>query len=462
MDLVPDRYKKKVNVRRGARYASRIARYWGNPLLRIILILSAASFVASVVVDRVSDYRSYQVQQERMVGIQTQLEDLSQQAAELCAELVIVREPLITKEKPEAELELEAQMERLSGELDHAFREMNACYVKVPRSYQSRRRARGWYESAIRRDIHRLLDRKAYDLAVDWYNLAAVSIGDEMSELRAQVRGDGVLVLESDNRIIAAEVQQLKLDGVRMVADDPDYRTKEFPYTSESLANGSYRLRLTCADGGYFPYPVFLEPGEEKHVVLEAAPFKEKGMIFIPGGPFYFGGDGSELYRRQLVEVAPFFIKKYEVTVGEYLDFWATLTDEQQKRDFMSRISIDNDADALPSWDMKGDLLLDWMEMDQPVVGISMEAAEAYCVWLGNQIGHTVRLPTANEWEKAARGVDGRRYPWGYDFDPEANLALVPDNAEGKALYPFFAPPEVSGMIFRSTMSSIWRAMYGR
>ena len=54
---------------------------------------------------------------------------------------------------------------------------------------------------------------------------------------------------------------------------------------------------------------------------------------------------------------------------------------------------------------------------DLPAVGISWVDAQAYCAWLNEERGLGVRLPTENEWEKAARGVDGRIYPWGHAFD---------------------------------------------
>ena len=52
---------------------------------------------------------------------------------------------------------------------------------------------------------------------------------------------------------------------------------------------------------------------------------------------------------------------------------------------------------------------------DHPATGLTREQAQAYCAWLGER----VRLPTGAEWEAAARGSDGRPYPWGESFDPE-------------------------------------------
>jgi len=58
-----------------------------------------------------------------------------------------------------------------------------------------------------------------------------------------------------------------------------------------------------------------------------------------------------------------------------------------------------------------------WNALNFPVVGISWYEAEAYANWLSERTGYRYRLPTEAEWEKAARGSDGFKYPWGEDFD---------------------------------------------
>ena len=69
---------------------------------------------------------------------------------------------------------------------------------------------------------------------------------------------------------------------------------------------------------------------------------------------------------------------------------------------------------TLPEVDADGDR---W-DARMPVCGISWHDAVAYCAWRSEREGTEYRLPAEAEWEKAARGVDGRWFPWGNRFDP--------------------------------------------
>jgi formylglycine-generating enzyme required for sulfatase activity len=56
---------------------------------------------------------------------------------------------------------------------------------------------------------------------------------------------------------------------------------------------------------------------------------------------------------------------------------------------------------------------------DHPVAEVSFDDAVAFCAWASDVLGRVVRLPRGDEWEAAARGRDGRTWPWGEVFDPE-------------------------------------------
>jgi formylglycine-generating enzyme required for sulfatase activity len=113
-------------------------------------------------------------------------------------------------------------------------------------------------------------------------------------------------------------------------------------------------------------------------------------MVLVPAGEFTMGSnDGSDDEKpAHQVSLDAYYLDKYEVTVGQYAKFL--------------------EARGMNEPPM-------WTTMDQPpnqkrpVVNVDWSDANNYCEWAGK------RLPTEAEWEKAARGTDGRIYPWGND-----------------------------------------------
>lgn len=95
--------------------------------------------------------------------------------------------------------------------------------------------------------------------------------------------------------------------------------------------------------------------------------------------------------------------------------------------------------------------------LDHPVVMVSLDDARAYAEWLSARTGETWRLPTRLEWEKAARGTDGRYFPWSDDWDPhKANTHDAgPFGTVPVGSYPDAASPygmlDAAGQVFEWT-----------
>jgi formylglycine-generating enzyme required for sulfatase activity len=116
--------------------------------------------------------------------------------------------------------------------------------------------------------------------------------------------------------------------------------------------------------------------------------------VLIPAGSFVAGDDENTPRRELFVE--PFYLDKYEVTVGRYASFLKATGNLRPPEDWET-VDLKNDADL-------------------PVVGVDWQDASSYCQWVGR------RLPTDAEWERAARGDDERKFPWG-DEAPTAEHA---------------------------------------
>ncbi|MDX8386135.1 MAG: SUMF1/EgtB/PvdO family nonheme iron enzyme [Gallionella sp.] len=116
-------------------------------------------------------------------------------------------------------------------------------------------------------------------------------------------------------------------------------------------------------------------------------------MIAIPAGKYIRGSDDRlpDEGPRYDAETDAFLIDVHEVTNLQYKQF-INATNRRSPKHFRNR--------TYPTG-----------KVDHPVVWVSWNDAHDYCEWAGK------RLPTDIEWEKAARGTDGRDYPWGNDFD---------------------------------------------
>ena len=150
---------------------------------------------------------------------------------------------------------------------------------------------------------------------------------------------------------------------------------------------GAPRITNTPAAGQPRPSPA-----------LPAAP---EGMVYVPGGDFTMGRDDGDEYERPAHRetLKAFFIDAYEVTCGDYEKFV-------------------KEKSHPPPQGWKGSACPAGAAR-KPITGVTWGDAGAYCY------ARAKRLPTEQEWEFAARGTDGRRYPWGNEW--RAGLA----NADG-------------------------------
>lgn len=160
--------------------------------------------------------------------------------------------------------------------------------------------------------------------------------------------------------------------------------------------------------------------------VFAAAPVKEVDsvpMVTIPAGPFLMGNQNpqgrADEWPQRTVHVDAFAIDQVEVTNERYLTFVA----------MTGHRNPPNPYGTGPLLSPKGIEQL-------PVVQVTWYDAKAYCTWAKK------RLPTEAEWEKAARGTDGRQFPWGNDQPSPARANYDREWEGDKTMHPVGTKPE--------------------
>ncbi|HYO59948.1 formylglycine-generating enzyme family protein, partial [Archangium sp.] len=220
---------------------------------------------------------------------------------------------------------------------------------------------------------------------------------------------------------------------------------------------GSYLLRIRAPGMHEVSYPVFIRrlehwtgipPGGTEPLPIVLPRLGELGPdeVYVPSGWFWSGGDPLASNSLPLARfwLEGFVIRRFPVTIEDYLEFLNDLVAQGREEDVLQRLP------PLLSWeeargqedlreqrfvrDEQGRILLARGELRWPVTLVNWYDACAYAEWRSWREGLPWRLPSELEHEKAARGVDRRVFPWGRFLDPSFCHMRDSHSGTGRAL----------------------------
>ncbi len=322
-------------------------------------------------------------------------------------------------------LEAQDRLEQIEPEEAAAFSQMIAAAERAlshdPENPEVRAfLARAWWERY--RDAEARGDRANQELFAR--QLEAYDSGEYLRRLRA----DGRLSLRTDPPGAEVWLQRYQRRGLVWPLEEPVLFGRT-PLRDRPLPAGSYLLTLVHPGARDTRYPVLLRPGSRwdsgpAPVRLLSEAQIGPDFVYIPPGPYRSGGDKPDLLQlpEEDHQLEGFLMGRFPVTMQAYCDFLNALhagaPEEAWRR--VPRV-LEGGEDTVRYWtrpapggryevpaaDPHGDR---W-DARWPVFSISWDDAVACAAWAG------ARLPRELEWARAARGVDGRIFPWGSRFD---------------------------------------------
>lgn len=343
--------------------------------------------------------------------------------------------------------QVEAQS-RLQGALAHSpdLPEAHAALAALYRGRHEQAEARRDEALALRAEA--LLRAHAQALPVS----SGVRAGHER-----YLRGDGRLTLHTQPAGAKARLFRFEMHRQRLVPE-LDRELGSTPLVELPIAKGSWLVELSHPERATVRYPVNIgrlehwhgiPPGSKRVYAVDLPHPDQLGEqdAYVPAGWFIRGGDPevpSSLDQAH-IWLDAFVIQRLPVSNRQYLRFLNDLLRQEREEEALQyvpreRTGVRRGAGSeIYARGGNGLFMLpeghadDW-ELDWPVLMVDWAGATAYARWMRQQSGLPWRLPMSDEWCKAARGVDGRFYPWGDSFDP--SWCAMRDSVHQSALTP--------------------------
>ena len=218
------------------------------------------------------------------------------------------------------------------------------------------------------------------------------------------LEGQATLTLECDPRDAQVTIRSLSTQD-RVLRPGPGQRVQPASLAALSVPRGSWLVELRAPGRAPATLALLVDRPQNLAIRLRLPAQGEllDGFVLVSAGPWTRGGDARALdsQERSVPWSETFAIAKHPVTVAE---FGAFLADEGNRAGHGCWTGPEGLAEGERS--------------RLPALGVSYEGAVAYAAWAAARDKRTLRLPTNDEWEKAARGADGRAYPWGNSWEP--------------------------------------------
>jgi serine/threonine-protein kinase len=269
--------------------------------------------------------------------------------------------------------------------------------------------------------------------------------GHDRGRYATYLRGDGAMTLVTDTPGAEAELFRYVLKDRRLQIEPRGFLGKT-PVRSCTLPMGSYLVIIRLPGREEVRYPVQIrrlehwdgvppEVTEPHPIYLPKIGEIAHDECYVPPGWFWGGGEASAFGKRSVIPrrrmwLDGFVVRGHHVTISEYVTFLNALVDagrEQEAEQAAPRASGQGQqlGPLLLAQDQNGRFVIPpnnyfgipW-QGDWPIIFVDWFGASAYARWRAECTKLPYRLIWELEWEKAARGVDGRLYPWGDFFDP--------------------------------------------